>query len=532
MAVRWDSVLVRALAGELEGAFSGARASALELDAEERRLSLHFRDATLDWWLHPERAGLRIGPRRAATETAFRLPAVLVSVTAPPDERLLDFRFRRVRGRVRVVGLHVELVPGRETAIVTSGAEQRTSGWLRAPRTPDGRVRMGQPYRPPAPTNRPGRLGELTEDEWTELADSGGLVAEVAWTSGLNTAYLLEPDRPTGWRRWQALARGEWDGAWVHTTSHGLQPYPAPLDGAVAERCSTLLDAFTRAADDDVRGLATSDARAWRREVERRRRKLRAIEREAERQGRATELRTTGDLILARLGQLSAGSSQVVIEGFDGTPVELTLDPALSPAENARVFYRKASRAERALAELPERAQAAAQALREAEEAVAALESGTAPAMPLPPGAAPAPSGRGDRTGVPAPPYRRFRTSGGLEVRVGRGAAENDALTFRHSRPDDVWLHARQAGGAHVILRWTSSDAPPARDLEEAAILAALHSKARHSATVPVDWTRRKYVRKPRGAAKGTVAVEREKTLFVEPDPEALSRLRPDATST
>jgi predicted ribosome quality control (RQC) complex YloA/Tae2 family protein len=77
-----------------------------------------------------------------------------------------------------------------------------------------------------------------------------------------------------------------------------------------------------------------------------------------------------------------------------------------------------------------------------------------------------------------------------------------------------------------VVLRWRGDDNPPARDLAEAAILAALHSKARTSGSVPVDWTRRKYVRKPRRSPPGQVLVERARTLFVAPDPELEERLR------
>jgi predicted ribosome quality control (RQC) complex YloA/Tae2 family protein len=117
-------------------------------------------------------------------------------------------------------------------------------------------------------------------------------------------------------------------------------------------------------------------------------------------------------------------------------------------------------------------------------------------------------------------------TSGGLELRIGRGSRDNDELTFRHSAPDDVWLHARQSPGAHVILRWGRRDEnPPQRDLVEAAIAAAVNSEARHSKTVAVDWTRRKHVRKPRKAPPGTVVPDRVKTLFVEPDEALLRRL-------
>ena len=115
-------------------------------------------------------------------------------------------------------------------------------------------------------------------------------------------------------------------------------------------------------------------------------------------------------------------------------------------------------------------------------------------------------------------PYRVYHTSSGLEVRVGRGAKGNDALTLHHAHGNDIWLHARDVGGAHVILRWQKPDEnPPQQDLLEAAALAAYNSKARTSGMVPVDWTRRKYVRKPRKSPPGRVTFERGKTVFVEP---------------
>jgi predicted ribosome quality control (RQC) complex YloA/Tae2 family protein len=85
-------------------------------------------------------------------------------------------------------------------------------------------------------------------------------------------------------------------------------------------------------------------------------------------------------------------------------------------------------------------------------------------------------------------------------------------------------MHAESVPGAHVVLRWgRKEENPPASDLREAAVLAAVHSRARTSGTVPVTWTRRKYVRKPRKAPPGAVVVERGKTLFVEPS-EAVDR--------
>ncbi|MDQ2766005.1 MAG: NFACT RNA binding domain-containing protein, partial [Gemmatimonadota bacterium] len=126
----------------------------------------------------------------------------------------------------------------------------------------------------------------------------------------------------------------------------------------------------------------------------------------------------------------------------------------------------------------------------------------------------------------PARPFRTYRSSGGLEIWVGRGAESNDALTFRESSPRDVWLHARDSAGAHVVLRWSRDEPPPARDLEEAAVLAAWHSKSRGSGLAPVDWTRRKYVRKAKGGPAGQVLLQRSETIFVKPDERVERRLR------
>lgn len=134
--------------------------------------------------------------------------------------------------------------------------------------------------------------------------------------------------------------------------------------------------------------------------------------------------------------------------------------------------------------------------------------------------------GAGGHATAGAAPFRTYRSSDGLAIWVGRGAASNDQLTFHDSAPNDIWLHARGAAGAHVILRWQGEGAPPERDLHQAALLAAWHSKARHATVVPVDWTRRKHVRKPRGAPPGLVTITHARTLFVRPSARVERELR------
>jgi predicted ribosome quality control (RQC) complex YloA/Tae2 family protein len=214
-----------------------------------------------------------------------------------------------------------------------------------------------------------------------------------------------------------------------------------------------------------------------------------------------------------------------VLVDFEGRSVPVELDPALAPHDNASRYYERAARAERARERLPALMAAAKDGAARAGALLSRARAGEA-GLDEVRAELPSSQEKAPVEGAPALPYRTYRSSGGLEIRVGRGARRNDELTFQHSSPEDVWLHARHAAGAHVVLRWQGEGNPPARDLAEAAVLAALHSRARGSGSVPVDWTRRKYVRKTRKAPAGTVAVQRAQTLFVEPDPGLAERLR------
>jgi predicted ribosome quality control (RQC) complex YloA/Tae2 family protein len=255
--------------------------------------------------------------------------------------------------------------------------------------------------------------------------------------------------------------------------------------------------------------------------------RVKGIQKELTSAGDPDAPRAYANLLLARLREVPPGVGSVTLKGFSNEEVTVTLDPALSPQENARAYYAEAARRERARARLPALLSRAEKALEMLEALKHGLMDGTVTpddaASRIPSGGRPTSAGPRQ---VERAPFRTFFTSGGLEVRVGRSSKDNDTLTFRHSHPQDVWLHARDRGGAHVILRWRKDDPPPQRDLGEAAILAALNSGARTSGTVPVDWTRRKYVRKPRKAPPGTVIPDRVQTLFVEPDPELPERLR------
>jgi len=133
----------------------------------------------------------------------------------------------------------------------------------------------------------------------------------------------------------------------------------------------------------------------------------------------------------------------------------------------------------------------------------------------------------GDRR---AGPFRRFMSSDGLPIYVGRNASENELLTFGEGRPDDLWLHAHGTPGSHVLVRLDKGVEAPYETLRDAATLALLYSDLKKSGKGEVIYTRRKYVRKLKGKAPGTVTVTNEKTLFVALDRPRLDRLKERST--
>lgn len=547
MPMRWDPLLAAAAARELDSALRGSRVRALLADPRSRRVALFLRSGTLVFELHPLAGWLSLLPASEPPADSRSMAHAVEGVEAPPDESLLVFRLRRVRGRAQGLDLNVELIGNRWNAVVV----ERSGGVIRhvlVPRVDRQRtLEVGALYRRPPPTGREGVDRALDETAWQTLVGGGApdggtldvptrrtrVLRRIAWTSSLNVDVLLGLK---GWREWRRITDPASWGGFLLESDTGFQPYPVALSD-LAEAFPTLLDAFqaARRRDPDVGPasallLSPRLLERARGRLERAQKRVAALKREIAQAEDPAPVRALGDLILARLRDIPRGAENVTLAGFDGADVVVELDPALSPSENARRYYDRAGRLERALATLPEKIERAESDERMWRERIdAVIEEKLSPevlAAALGPGST---AGRSRTRGAGSSlPYRSYRSSGGLEIRVGRGAKQNDALTFHHAAPTDIWLHTRQSPGAHVILRWTGEDRPPRRDLAEAANLAALHSAARHAGSVPVAWTRRKYVRKPRGAGPGSVAPERVETVFVTPDPTLLDRLRPE----
>lgn len=122
-------------------------------------------------------------------------------------------------------------------------------------------------------------------------------------------------------------------------------------------------------------------------------------------------------------------------------------------------------------------------------------------------------------------PFLCFYSTAGLPIYVGKNNVQNDKLTMKTARRSDLWLHARNTQGSHVIISCNGEE-PDERTLFEAATLTAYFSQAREGTKVPVDYTRVCKVKKPTGALPGMVIYSDSKTIFVEPDEKLVQSLK------
>jgi predicted ribosome quality control (RQC) complex YloA/Tae2 family protein len=315
--------------------------------------------------------------------------------------------------------------------------------------------------------------------------------------------------------------------AWYRPRMEGvsdIRPMPSVSTAATAA-----FHAFLRTSALDRRRSAVLNAIA--RDTTRWETTARGAAEAATRKPVAAELRRFAELILANPAAVKRGATEVRVRDIYSEAereVVVPLQARLTPHANADAYYKKARKIERSAAMAAESATKARRRLRDLEVLRKEAESAEvtyARLKQMEEEIARRVVPRKDReeeaddraTTIGIKP-RRYLVSGGWAVLVGRSAAENDLLTHKYARPSDLWFHARQAQGSHVVLRRDKRKTEPPREaIIEAARLAAYYSKAKNSKHVPVSYTEKRYVKKVRGGAPGLAAMLREKVVFVTP---------------
>jgi predicted ribosome quality control (RQC) complex YloA/Tae2 family protein len=232
--------------------------------------------------------------------------------------------------------------------------------------------------------------------------------------------------------------------------------------------------------------------------------------------------RHTADLIMAHLHEIPTGAAQIeVLDFYTSQPKLIKLKPTEKPQRTAENLYRKGKNQQIEERQLSERiarhettALTALERLEEMDTVPALAELRGLRAWRKLHGLDPTANAA---TKVPGElPFKVFEDRG-FTILVGRSAENNDLLTQKYAHKDDLWLHAKDVAGSHVVIRHRAGQTVPEPVVEHAAMLAGWYSKRQHDTLCPVTVTPKKFVRKPRGARPGQVVVERERVVLVKP---------------
>lgn len=230
------------------------------------------------------------------------------------------------------------------------------------------------------------------------------------------------------------------------------------------------------------------------------------------------DYKTLADIIMANLHQLEKGLEEARLYDFyNDTEVKILLKKDLSPQKNAERYYRKGRNQGYELEKLEQQIEQDRQHLQEVRQYQESLREETSlkalqkwyKKLFEP-----------EKTGKKAPQSTSFREFEykGYKIYLGKSAKSNDELTFGFANKNDLWLHARDRQGSHVVVRNPGVDKFPEEVIEKAASLAAYYSKGKGESLCPVTYTRKKYVWKPKGAPPGAAALKNEEVRMVEPD--------------
>lgn len=297
---------------------------------------------------------------------------------------------------------------------------------------------------------------------------------------------------------------------------------------------SEMLDVFyhTKANRDRVQQQGGQLLHVIRKNLQRNKKKLKKLSNELKATENADEYRIKGEVLTTYLYQIKRGMTKITLPNFYDNNKEITisLSNQLSPSQNAQKYFKKYQKLKNAVTFVNEQIELTKKEVAYLEEIQTQIELAT-------------PADLNDiKTELQQEGYIKkkqqkskhssrvkinkpesFIASDGTEILVGKNNLQNEKLTLHTAKKTDIWLHAKNIPGSHVIIK---SNNPSDETLFEAAMLAAYFSKFRSSANVPIDYVQVKNIRKPNGSKPGFVIYEGQKTLTVTPTEDFVLELR------
>lgn len=434
-------------------------------------------------------------------------------------------------------------IPGRVNNLFLLNAEGRVAGLLRGDREGERRLRPGAPYQPPARPEKPDALDVDPMRLALLLAPAVGGPAGRALSDavfglpphqakGLCREAGLDPEAPlteeglatlgAAWDPWlQRLLSGPYTPVLLPGGKVSPWSLGDPREKAYPSMAEAVEAGATPPGIEEARGeLLRTLAKARKKADTLLRRRLE----DRERARAADAKRLQGELLLAHQARVPAGADRVTLPDWEGGQVDIALEPRSTAVENAQRLFKEYRRLQRAQTALEGPIEAVRRELDFLDELILAVETSHA-AQDLEEirqlwREERKSQGAGPRRRMQAPSSgpRRYRHEG-FQILVGRNPRQNEKVTLKVASRDDLWFHARQVPGAHVVIR-TAGRVPGESTIHAAAVLAARFSTSAKSSAVDVDWTEVQRVRKPTGGAPGYVTYKGERTLTVDPSAE------------
>lgn len=572
-AIPYDSLTLSAVVDGLQSLVGGRLQHIAQLGAQDILLTVYTRRLGEVRWL------LSCSPQWARTYLlSHRLPSppqpppfcmalrkylqggIILAIAQRRFDRVLDVEIRGLEGHTYL--LTTELM-GKYSNIILVAPDERILHAAKLVSSRISRVREvlpNKPYTPPPAEDRPDPrtvteeqfLGWWNENqpqnptEWLRTrfeGISGFLAQELVKRASLLGEELDPRNLWSAFRSvFEAAKRGDWERVLIRDEAHRpIGAYPIPLASFPESQQHARSNIHVALENYYAVAIPRAELEQQKRSLQgvlqrvltARRNALQQVRQGVQERTKAEQYRRWGETLLAFLSQVPMGAESVTLPDLysvEGGTLPIPLDRALSPQQNAERYFQRArhmeqnaERLETLLSRLSREEADLQEALHklEAVDDLSQLEAlrtaltarGWLSRDNISEGDVPFAA-----TGFEGKRIRVYLAPGGWQVLVGENAEANDYLVTRVAQPNDWWLHVRAGTGAHVVIRTHNKpQAVPHQVLEYAAGLAAQHSPAKHSSLVAVDYTLRKYVRRPRGAQPGFVTYTHEKTLHVSP---------------
>jgi len=241
-----------------------------------------------------------------------------------------------------------------------------------------------------------------------------------------------------------------------------------------------------------------------------------------------------GDLLMSNIYFLQKGEEIAKLQNYyspEAEYIEIPLDSRLSPSANAQRYYKQYNKSKNALIKIDDQMEENKQEIMYLETQLDNLDKCTEELELeeirnelVEQGYIKSRRSGGNKKAKASKPMH-FISSGGFEIYVGKNNVQNDYLTLKFAVNQDIWLHTKDIPGSHVIIKSESKEIDDTT-LLEAANLAAFYSKGRMSSKVPVDYTRKKNVKKPNGAKPGMVIYDNNSTIYITPDENLINKMK------